>query len=110
MNLLSRADGFSAKDPSQSRNSKLPLSQGEWTLVAYYCLQGAETFANTAQTEISYDSLTGILEAFQAAYELLRKRNKTHLDSFFLAAICPRIGKPKRRATTKSEAMMCGAL
>jgi len=65
--------------------SKLPLSQAEWTLVAYYCLQGAETFANTAQTDVSYDSLTGILEAFQAVYELLRKKNKSHLDSFFVA-------------------------
>jgi hypothetical protein len=66
-------------------DSKLPLSQAEWTLVAYYCLHGAETFANTAQTEISYESLGGILEAFQAVYGLLRKQNKTHLDSFFVA-------------------------
>ena len=66
-------------------DSKLPLSQAEWTLVAYYCLHGAETFANTAQTEISYESLAGILEAFQAVYGLLRKQNKTHLDSFFVA-------------------------
>jgi hypothetical protein len=66
-------------------DSRLPLSQAEWTLVAYYCLHGAETFANTAQTEISYDSLAGILEAFQAVYGLLRKPKKTHLDSFFVA-------------------------
>jgi len=65
--------------------SKLPLSQAEWTLVAYYCLQGAEMYANTAQTEISFDSLAAILEAFQAVYGLLRKKNKTHLDSFFIA-------------------------
>jgi hypothetical protein len=66
-------------------DSKLPLSQAEWTLVAYYCLHGAEMFANTAQTEISFESLAGILEAFQAVYGLLRKKNKTHLDSFFIA-------------------------
>jgi len=66
-------------------DSKLPLSQAEWTLVAYYCLHGAEMFANTAQSEISFDSLAGILEAFQAVYALLRKKNKTHLDSFFIA-------------------------
>jgi hypothetical protein len=65
--------------------SKVPLSQAEWTLVAYYCLQGAEMYANTAQTEISFDSLAAILEAFQAVYGLLRKKNKTHLDSFFIA-------------------------
>jgi hypothetical protein len=79
-------------------DSKLPLSQAEWTLVAYYCLQGAETLTNTAQTEISYDSLTGILEAFQAVYELLRKKNKTHLDSFFVAHL-----PPDRQAEAKSH-------
>lgn len=70
-------------------DSRLPLSQAEWTLVAYYCLHGAETFANTAQTEISYESLAGILEAFQAVYGLLRKPKKTHLDSFFVAHLPP---------------------
>ena len=33
-------------------DAKLPLSQAEWTLVAYYCQQGAELFANTGQTDI----------------------------------------------------------
>ena len=66
-------------------DAMLPLSRAEWTLVAYYCLQGAERFGDTAQTEISYESLTGILEAFQAVYGLLRKQNRTHLDSFFVA-------------------------
>ena len=66
-------------------DAKLPLSRAEWTLVAYYCLQGAERFGDTAQTEVSYESLTGILEAFQAVYGLLRKQNRTHLDSFFVA-------------------------
>ena len=79
-------------------DSKLPLSQAEWTLVAYYCLHGAETFANTAQTEISYESLAGILEAFRAVYELLRKKNKTHLDSFFVAHL-----PSDRQAEAKSQ-------
>jgi len=70
-------------------DSKLPLSQAEWTAVAYFCLHGVERFANTAQTEISYESLAGILEAFQAVYGLLRKPNKTHLDSFFVAHLPP---------------------
>lgn len=70
-------------------DSKLPLSRAEWTLVAYYCLHGVERFADTAQTEISYESLAGILEAFQAVYGLLRKQNKTHLDSFFVAHLPP---------------------
>ena len=57
-------------------DAKLPLSQAEWTLIAYYCQQGAELFANTGQTDISYESLAGILEAFLAVYGLVSKRRK----------------------------------
>ena len=57
-------------------DAKLPLSQAEWTLVAYYCQQGAELFANTGQTEISYESLAAILEAFLAVYGLVSKQRK----------------------------------
>jgi hypothetical protein len=57
-------------------DAKLPLSQAEWTLVAYYCQQGAELFANTGQTEISFESLAGILEAFLAVYGLVSKQRK----------------------------------
>jgi hypothetical protein len=32
-------------------DAKLPLSHAEWTLVAYYCQQGAELFAGTGQTD-----------------------------------------------------------
>lgn len=84
VNLLSEPTGSLIKIRRKA-GLRLPLSQAEWTLVAYYCLQGAETFANTAQTEISFESLAGILEAFQAVYGLLRKKNRTHLDSFFVA-------------------------
>ena len=84
VNLLSKPTDSLLK-LRRKADSRLPLSQAEWTLVAYYCLHGAETFANTAQTEISYESLAGILEAFRAVYELLRKKSRTHLDSFFVA-------------------------
>lgn len=57
-------------------DAKLPLSHAEWTLVAYYCQQGAELFANTGQSEISYQSLAGILEAFLAVYGLVYKQRK----------------------------------
>jgi hypothetical protein len=98
-------------------DAKLPLSRAEWTLVAYYCLQGAEKFGDTAQTEISYESLTGILEAFQAVYGLLRKQNRTHLDSFFVAHLPPdrqaEMKKPDeigsddvRRAVTRTIRML----
>jgi hypothetical protein len=102
VNLLSEPTG-SLLNIRRKADSKLPLSQAEWTLVAYYCLQGAETFANTAQTEISYDSLTGILEAFQAVYELLSKKNKTHLDSFFVSHL-----PSDRQAEAKSPHEIAG--
>jgi hypothetical protein len=57
-------------------DAKLPLSQAEWTLVAYYCQQGAELFANTGQTDISFESLAAILEAFLAVYGLVSKQRK----------------------------------
>lgn len=47
-------------------DSKLPLSQAEWALVAYYCQHGAELFAHRGQTVISYESLAGVLDAFLA--------------------------------------------
>jgi len=97
--------------------AKLLLSRAEWTLIAYYCLQGTERFGDTAQTEISYESLAGILEAFQAVYGLLRKQNKTHLDSFFVAHLPPdrqaEAKKPEeigsddvRRAVTRTIRML----
>jgi hypothetical protein len=55
---------------------KLPLSQAEWALVAYYSQQGAELFANTGQTDVSFESLAGILEAFLAVYGLVSKQRK----------------------------------
>ena len=73
-------------------DSKLPLSQAEWTTVAYFCLHGVERFANTAQTEISYESLAGILEAFQAVYGLLRKPNKTR--NYGSCLVCEANRKP----------------
>ena len=57
-------------------DAKLPLSHAEWTLVAYYCQQGAELFAGTGQTELSCESLIGILEAFLALYALVSKQRK----------------------------------
>jgi hypothetical protein len=80
------------------------LSQAEWTVVAYFCLHGVERFANTAQTEMVGAKATGtrvsqhreakrgaspVLAEFQAVYGLLRKPNKTHLDSFFVAHLPP---------------------
>jgi hypothetical protein len=68
-------------------DSGLPLSQAEWTLVAHYCAVGAESFVNTAQGQISYESLAEILEAFLAAYAVARRPKKSPLDSLYLRTL-----------------------
>jgi hypothetical protein len=69
---------------------KLPLSQAEWALVAYYCQQGAELFTNTGQTDVSFESLAGILEAFLAVYGLRSKqRKKSPMAPYLLTNLPP---------------------
>jgi hypothetical protein len=75
VNLLSEPTDSLVKIRGKA-DAKLPLSQAEWTLVAYYCQQGAELFANTGQTDISFESLAGILEASLAVYGLVSKQRK----------------------------------
>lgn len=70
-------------------DAKLPLSHAEWTLVAYYCQQGAELFAGTGQTELSYESLIGILEAFLAVYALVSKQRKRSAMAPYLLTNLP---------------------
>ena len=68
-------------------DSGLSLSQAEWTMVAHYCALGAESFANTAQGQISYESLAEILEAFLAAYAIARRPKKSPRDSLYLRTL-----------------------
>src|SRR5271170_1646137 len=68
-------------------NSGLSLSQAEWTMVAHYCARGAESFANSAQGQISYESLAEILEAFLAAYTIARRPKKSPVDFVYLMSL-----------------------
>ncbi len=68
-------------------DSGLPLSQAEWTMVAHYCAVGAESFMNTAQGQISYETLAEILEAFLAAYGIARRPKKSMRDSLYLRTL-----------------------
>ncbi len=68
-------------------DSGLPLSQAEWTVVAHYCAVGAESFMNTAQGQISYETLAEILEAFLTAYAIARRPKKSPLDSLYLRTL-----------------------
>ena len=67
--------------------AKIPLTQAEWTLVAYYCGQGAESFVGTEQGQLSYESLAEILEAFLNAYALVRRPKKSPLDFVYLRTL-----------------------
>lgn len=67
--------------------SSLPLSLAEWTLVAYYCAQGAESFTTSEQGQLSYESLAEIFEAFLAAYAIIRRPNKSLRDSLYLRTL-----------------------
>ena len=68
-------------------DSGLPLSQAEWTVVAHYCAVGAESFMNTAQGQISYETLAEILEAFLAAYGIARRPKKSPVDFVYLMSL-----------------------
>jgi len=68
-------------------DSGLSLSQAEWTMVAHYCAVGAESFMNTAQGQISYETLAEILEAFLAAYALARRPKKSPVDFVYLMSL-----------------------
>jgi hypothetical protein len=65
----------------------IPLTQAEWTLVAYYCAQGAESFLGTEQGQLSYESLAEILETFLAAYALVRRSKTSPLDFVYLRTL-----------------------
>ncbi len=68
-------------------DSGLSLSQAEWTMVAHYCAVGAESFMNTAQGQISYETLAEILEAFLAAYAIARRPKKSMRDFVYLRTL-----------------------
>jgi hypothetical protein len=76
---------------------KLPLSEAEWALVAYYCQQGAELFANTGQTDVSFESLAGILEAFLAVYGLVSKQRKRSPMAPYLLTNLPPAGQTEAK-------------
>jgi hypothetical protein len=68
--------------------SRLPLSQTEWILIAYYCQLGAEAFEDSLPNQISDESLVGILEAFLSVYGLQNDK-RTPRDPLYLANLPP---------------------
>ncbi len=66
---------------------RVTLSQAEWTLIAYYCTQGAESFSTTEQGQLSHESLAEMLEAFLAAYDVPRRKSRIALDWVYLQTL-----------------------
>ena len=67
--------------------ARIPLTQAEWTLVAYYCAHCAESFVGTEQGQLSYESLSEVLEGFLAAYALVLRRKRSPLDFVYLRTL-----------------------
>jgi hypothetical protein len=67
--------------------AQIPFTQAEWTLVAYYCAQGAESFVGTEQGQLSHESLAEILKAFLAVYALVRRSKWSPLDFAYLRTL-----------------------
>jgi hypothetical protein len=80
------------------------LSAAEWALIAWYCWMGAATYADTARTRISNESIVGILQAFLAVYDL-RKAKSTREDGYYLSNLPPqsREGTGEPREAGKDE-------
>ena len=88
-------------------DSGLPLSQAEWTMVAHYCAVGAESFMNTAQGQISYETLAEILEAFLAAYAIARRPKKSHAGFSVSDGLFQGTNRSRPRKLKTLEAMTC---
>ena len=74
-------------------------------MVAHYCAVGAESFMNTAQGQISYESLAEILEAFLAAYTIARRPKKSPRDFVYLRTLP--WDKQVDQGELRLEATMC---
>ncbi|MFP5236009.1 MAG: hypothetical protein ACLGSD_08900 [Acidobacteriota bacterium] len=85
--------------------TKLILSQAEWTVLAYYCTLGAEAFVTTEQGRISRESLAVVLEAFLAAYEVPRRKAKVALDWIYFQTLPAeeRRGREKKQQDVTDE-------
>jgi hypothetical protein len=57
------------------------LTRAEWTVMAHFIQQGAEAFF---RNPLSTESLTAILKAFQAAYELRTQRASDQRGDYYL--------------------------
>jgi len=74
------------------------LSRAEWTVLAYFVQQGLEAFSVRTPNPVSRESLTVVLDAFLAVYEL-RKERASKLDEFYLGNLPQESRSPKVKGT-----------
>ena len=77
------------------------LSRAEWTILAYFVQQGVEAFSDRTPNPVSRESLTVVLDAFLAAYEL-RKERASKLDELYLGNL-PRESRPAKARGTDEQ-------
>ena len=77
------------------------LSRTEWTVLAYFVQQGLEAFSVRTPNPVSRESLTVVLDAFLAVYEL-RKERASKLDEFYLGNLPVKSKGPEEQANTES--------
>jgi hypothetical protein len=58
------------------------LSKAEWTILAHFVQQGLEALSSDTPNPVSRESLTGVLDAFLAAYEL--RKGASVRDEYYL--------------------------
>lgn len=74
------------------------LSRAEWAVLAYFVQQGFEAFSGRTPNPVSRESLTGILDAFLAVYDL-RKERTSKLDEYYLGNLPSEYRPAKAKGT-----------
>jgi hypothetical protein len=78
------------------------LSRAEWAVLAYFVQQGFEAFSDRTPNPVSRESLTTVLDAFLAVYEL-RKERTSKLDEYYLGNL-PAEYRPAKAKDTDDQA------
>lgn len=76
--------------------SQHPLSQAEWTVLAYFVQQGVEAYSAKTPDAVSRESWLTILDAFLAVYQLRGERSNP-ADAYYLNNLPPECRPPVKR-------------
>ncbi len=86
---------------------QLPLSRTEWTLIAYFAQQGVEAFKESTPNRVSRESLSAVLDAFAAVYELRRdgppSKDRETREPYYLGNLPPECRPSTLRRADREE-------